>query len=460
MLPKNSSVRLATLYFSLIGTPCLALAQVPNVAVTSDVVASAAPEPEAPSAAPAASAEPTKPPAAAATAPESAAAPVVSDKGKPPEADTPAESSEVKLSATFGKGATIATADEKFSVNLRGRIQAQALVSDEDGAGGEVTQFQIRRMRLVLQGNLWGPELQYYIQLAFSNRDMEPDLRSPLRDAYVTYAPFRDLNVRFGQMKVPYGRQRVTSSSALGMVDRSAVTTELNLDRDVGVQALSKNFLGVDEKIGYSLGVFGGDGRNRVADNAGYLFVGRLNFMPLGHFDDNVETDSKREKKARLAIGLGGAYNQATNRPQSTIGLPFEDPNVRFSYAHLGVDFMFKYAGFFATSEWMMRTADAESIDGVAGDGSPTTFLSRQAWGAFGQVGQMLTESLEVSARYGHLSPIGTSAVTLLNEIGGGLSYYFDHHNLKLQSDYFYFSGASDFSAGSHQGRLQAQVFF
>lgn len=459
MLFKNPFVRFAASCFPVICASGVAFGQVPNAAPAPEVPASSSTEAAAP--APAAPpSEPTREPTPAASAPVIPPAPAASEPGKAPEAAKPAESGDVKLSAKFGKGATIATADEKFSLNLRGRIQVQGLVSDEDGAGGEVTQFQIRRMRLVLQGNLWGPELQYYIQLAFSNRDMEPDLRSPLRDAYVTYAPFRDLNVRFGQMKVPYGRQRVTSSSALGMVDRSVVTSELNLDRDVGVQALSKNFLGADEKIGYSLGLFGGDGRNRVADNAGYLFVGRLNFMPFGHFDDLVETDSKREKKVRLAIGLGGAYNQATNRPQSTIGLPFEDPNVRFSYAHLGVDLMFKYAGFFATSEWMMRTADAESIDGVSADGAPTTFLSRQAWGAFGQVGQMLTDSLEVSARYGHISPIGTSAVTLLNELGGGVAYYFDHHNLKLQSDYFYFSGASDLSAGSHQGRLQAQIYF
>lgn len=365
--------------------------------------------------------------------------------------------------AEFGKGVVIGTLDESFTLNIRARMQVQAMYYDaHDDTAADVTQMQVRRARVLFQGNVYGPQLTYYLQLAFSNRDTEPDVRLPLRDAYFTYAPHAFANFRFGQMKVPYGRQRVVSSSAQGMVDRSIVTTELNLDRDVGVQVFSKDLFGIGERLGYALGVFGGDGRNRLATNAGYLFVGRLSLTPFGSFDEFVEADITRDPKPRLSIAASAAHNQATNRPQSTIGAPYADPLVFFDYTHLGADFMFKWHGFFATGEWMLREANASSVSVEDENGEATTFYSRQAWGGYVQLGQMLTTGLEISARYGHLNPLVATdpKLVLTHELGGGLAYYFEQHNLKVQSDYFYYARNDDLKEGDHQVRVQSQLFF
>lgn len=369
----------------------------------------------------------------------------------------------VSLKAQYGKGVTIGTPDETFTLNIRARMQLQASYYDaHDEAAPDVTQVQVRRARVVFQGNVYGPDLTYYLQLAFSNRDTEADVRLPLRDAYFTYAPHASANFRFGQMKVPYGRQRVVSSSAQGMVDRSMVVTELNLDRDVGVQMFSKDLFGVGERLGYALGVFGGDGRNRLATNAGYLFVGRLSVTPFGSFDETVEADIGRQDKPRLSVAAGAVRNQATNRPQSTIGTPYADPTVFFDYTHFGVDFMFKYKGFFATGEWMYRKAD-DSIKSVEDEeGQVTDFYSRDAWGAYAQLGQMLTDELELTARYGHLNPLTETdpKLSLNHELGGGLSYYFEQHNLKVQGDYFYYAKNNELKDGDHQVRVQTQLYF
>lgn len=370
---------------------------------------------------------------------------------------------EAFVKAQFGKGATIGTSDETFTVNIRARIQVQAAYIDAaDEAVNDTTQVQVRRARLVFQGNIYGPQLTYYLQLAFSNRDTESDVRLPLRDAYFTYAPHDSANLRFGQMKVPYGRQRVVSSSAQGMVDRSIVVAELNLDRDVGAQMFSKDLFGLNEKLGYALGVFGGDGRNRVATNAGYLYVGRLVLTPFGSFDENVEADTGREDRPRLSVAVGAARNQATNRPQSTIGTPYSNRTVFFDYTHFAADFMFKYKGFFASGEWLYRKADDAVVRVGQSDGEAEDFYSRDAWGAYGQLGQMLTDHFEISARYGHLKPIGETdpALSLTHELGGGLSYYFERHDLKVQTDYFYLAKNNQLERGDHQVRLQSQVYF
>jgi phosphate-selective porin OprO/OprP len=370
----------------------------------------------------------------------------------------PSHTTGMVVEGAFGKGATIRTSDEKFSLNIRGRIQARATMTEHNDGKNPVTGMQIRRMRIVFQGNALGPALTYYIQLAFSNLDMEPDLRSPLRDAYFTWAVARDANLRVGQMKVPYGRQRVVSSSALQLPDRSIVIGELNLDRDVGLHLFSKDLFGLGGKLGYSLAVFGGDGRNRIADKFGLLYAARVQLTPLGSFDDFSEGDIKREPSPKLAIGFGGAYNQNTNRPRSTIDTPYQDAH--FDYAHAGADLLFKWQGLSVQAEWMWRKADQNSRSGEVA-GSPEVFYSRSGWGAFGQVGQMVVAGLEVVGRYGYLAPLAGAdqGIRKRQELGGGLSYYFREHNLKLQGDYFYLPTGS-FEAGTHEVRVQSQLYF
>jgi len=188
-------------------------------------------------------------------------------------------------------------------MTIRARIQTRATVADTEPDDLPATsEVLVRRARLVLLGNAAGPTFTYYVQLSFANLDNEADLRLPLRDAYVTWSSRRDVNVRVGQMKVPFSRQRVVSSSALQMVDRSIVVSELNLDRDVGLQVFSKDLLGFG-KLGYAVGLFGGEGRNRLGRTAGLLYTARLEAWPLGAFDDFAEADLQRLAKVRLALG-------------------------------------------------------------------------------------------------------------------------------------------------------------
>ena len=126
----------------------------------------------------------------------------------------------------LGCGVTIRASDDSASLNIRARIQTRATVIDSPSdTVPDASEVLIRRARLVFQGNAAGPTVTYYVQLSFANLDNEVDLRLPLRDAYVTWSGARDFNVRVGQMKVSFSRQRVVSSSALQMVDRSIVVS-------------------------------------------------------------------------------------------------------------------------------------------------------------------------------------------------------------------------------------------
>lgn len=379
-------------------------------------------------------------------------------------AQTPEPERAPRVRAGLGHGVGITSADGAFELNLRARAQIRFTLTGEEGGGEPATEFSIRRMRLLLQGHALSNELQYYIQLGFSNRDTESDLRLPLRDAYVTWTRLRDLQVRAGQMKVPFDRQRVTSSSALQFVDRSIVTSELNLDRDVGVQLFSRDLFGLGNRLGYQLGVFGGDGRNRLSSESGLLWVARLEFTPMGSYDDYVEADLERRASPRLAVGVGVAYNQNTRRARSTFETSYD--RARFDYLHGEADLSFKWRGLSVVGAAMLRRANAASQQFTTSGGAPTIEYSRNYFGWFAQAGYLFNRHFELVARYGDLRPTVIDQASVdpsqrrRHELGGGLNWYFQGHALKLQSDYFYYYGESLSDRGEHQARLQMQLYF
>lgn len=364
-----------------------------------------------------------------------------------------------ELRAGWGEGFGAQTSDGKFSMGLRARAQARttALVPEDDVESSSVD-FMIRRARLVVQASGWHDLVELQVQLGFGFLDLDPVAPAPLRDAYITISPWRDLNVRVGQMKVPFGRQRIISSGAQQMVDRSLVTGELNLDRDVGLQLFSRDLFGLGGWLGYAVGVFGGDGRNRVSGGYGLLYSARLAVRPLGgsRGDDLDEVDFDKSTRPKLAIAVSGAFNHRTDRPQSTLGPVFQT-GPWADYLHAGGDVSFKWRGLSMTGEVFMRRALRDRNTAVI-DGSERTDEARSGYGGFFQVGQLIGDHVEVAGRVGSLHPLGpTLAVRADKELGGGVSCYVLEHTLKLQADTFYIY--ETWGEGAVQARLQLQAF-
>lgn len=436
--------------------------------------AQSAPVADAPpdSSAPAAQAAPTETPALApqaaptetpAPAPKAAGASASTPAVNPglpttdPNGDPVATpETEDHIEAKFGKGVTFQSGTGDLRLQLRGRIQPRFTTSYPEGAD-PVNEMIIRRARLAFNGRFldaW----ELYLQLGFSVQDNESDNYNPLRDATMTYAGLRDLVVRAGQMKVPFDRQRVTSSSALEFADRSIAVTELTLDRDMGVQLFSEDVGGWGGVLGYNVGLFGGDGRNRRAENAGLMWVARIWTSPFGSFDPNVEASFDRKQEFRLALGVAAAQNFQSVRSRSTSAATYDFST--FDYTHLTADLTIKWRGLFWLTEILYREADRPSNTEVI-DGVSVTEYSRSGWGYFTQAGYMWTDHFETAARYGELRPLGQTDPTLTGqrEIGGAVSWYFLKHDLKVTADYFYLPPI-DPGTPTHQIRLQSQLYF
>jgi hypothetical protein len=189
----------------------------------------------------------------------------------------------------------------------------------------------------------------------------------------------------------------------------------------------------------------------------------RLIITPFGPFDDYLEGDYLRLRRPRLAIAVGGAYNQSTNRSMSTHGTTLTLGT--FDYGHAAADVTLKWAGFSMIAEFLYRQSRQGSNTGLV-NGTLAREWSRSALGYVVQIGAMVHRRLELVARWDDLRPLGQTDPTLIaltaasgKEIAGGLNVYINGHALKVQSAYTYSFG-DDINTGRHLVQVQLEASF
>jgi hypothetical protein len=380
-----------------------------------------------------------------------------------------AEEQTVKLEAAPGKGFTLSTGDERFSLQLRARAQVRdTLVVQQSptAPASHTNELNVKTVRLWFTGNLFTRHLHYGIQLALGGGDFEKDSSSPIFDAYLQYTRLRDLGLRVGQYFVPFDRARTIREFALHFVDRQLVVQELSLDRDVGLTLFSDDLFGSRNIVGYAIFVGGGDGKNRFGGQSeGPIVSARLVIRPFGLFDDDQDGDLTRAPRPRLAIGIAGAYNHDTARKRSTHG----DTLVLggFNYVHAACDLVFKHSGFAFLGEFLYRQGTQDHHEGQ----HPTTGarldeFSRSGYGYLLEAGQMVHRNVEVVARWDQQFTHGatdpayvTQVATLGKELGAGANVYLNAHYFKMQTDYALQWG-DDIAGARHLWRVQLDATF
>ncbi len=169
------------------------------------------------------------------------------------------------------------------------------LRSVHDGSIGDNTGFSLRRVRLVLQGDLTD-RVSFYLQPDFAvnvSNQSGGERRegfAQLRDAYVdTFLDAdRRFRLRFGQSKVPFGWENMQSSSNRITIDRSdGINSGVPGERDLGivayytptgVQRIWDRLEEDGQKLfgnygAFALGVYNGQGISRAETNDGAMTV-------------------------------------------------------------------------------------------------------------------------------------------------------------------------------------------
>lgn len=146
---------------------------------------------------------------------------------------------------------------------------------------GTTNPFELRRARLALDGSL-APKVAYKVQI--------DAVRSPvLMDARLDWSASPYARLTFGQFKIPFSQENLTSGRDLISIERSLAGLALvpgrdtgNNGRDVGVQLAGSVVGGNDRPIfDYTVGIFNGAGINRRDDNGRKDVAGRLVVYPF-----------------------------------------------------------------------------------------------------------------------------------------------------------------------------------
>ncbi len=346
------------------------------------------------------------------------------------------ELSPEKLKLTFKEGLAFSK-DNDFLMRLRFRVQNRFTMTTENAEDTTLkeAEFQVRRMRLRFDGHAINPNLLYRVQLSFTRGDQDWDnsqVPNILRDAVAGWR-WNPNNVSWvGIAKLPGNRQRVISSSAQQLVDRSLVNSTFTVDRDMGIQHFSQVIPNVWLKGALS----NGEGRNQVNKNASLASTVRLEWYPFGSFHDdgdNFEADLYREPEPRLGFGVVNSANQLSARTGGQTGKDMGTGEFRSMETRL-LDVVFKYRGYSLSAEYGKRMVANPIVDAAK------KLFVFQGEGFNIQTGYIFENNWEPSARYTRVlagSDIHSLAQDQFQHTMG-LSKYINNHLVKFQTDLSY----------------------
>jgi hypothetical protein len=333
-------------------------------------------------------------------------------------------------------GKTRMTIGSGFYMEISNRVQVRYTHELPDDAvklagtaeaGDPRGSFRIRRAKLKFEGWFYYPWLTYEVQTNWPGLSSS-NLAQYLEDANINWDLTKGKKrfmIKFGQYKVPFGLQELTSSGSQQLVDRSLASNAYFRGRDTGVTVWG--VLG-ENKLEYRAGAFNGNGLTRSTnDNDKFQYNARVTFQPtgsspLGTYSGSHQSESDFETRAlgRPIFTISGAFEQNDLANVAT------DLKTNIKSTLFEIDTIFKYRGFSATGAYIWGTRTPQEVN-----------PEFDTQGYYAQAGYFLKpEKWELALRYGENDPNKDADNDKVTEIRGGINYFHARHALKVQADF------------------------
>ncbi|MEH6581407.1 MAG: porin [Halioglobus sp.] len=282
----------------------------------------------------------------------------------------------------------------------------------------------------------------YHRDLTFYH---EYDLRnSTLLDLRTTWVSNPALNVRAGQWKSDYNRERIDSSGKQQFVERSISTYWFTIDRQWGAMLSGRLWQGQPVDTSWWAGVLGGNGRSTGDDGGMPMVMGRWQWNYTGNVLPFSQSALKRYEEPHASLTFGTIANDSAYTRFSSDGggqLPgYEE----------GEDN--QYRVYQAMQEWAWQQGGLsfqqelhfKSIRDRVNGGT------RDLWGGYAQVGwfpadrwPLVPQKLEVALRGAYVNPDAPSGLEDV-EYTFAVNWFFNGHRSKLTFDTTYLSAEDD----------------
>lgn len=256
------------------------------------------------------------------------------------------------------------------------------------------TGFALRRARAQVNGAFLSPELNYEIDVEFKTPDANA-VPISLKDFYLSYGFKPWANLIVGQYKVPFSYQFEVSGSRQQFNERSLSDDVFSTGRDIGVMLYGASPV---EGLGYHLGLFNGEGENRLNPDYNLASFAELHYAPWGEYPTE-ESDWEGVETPRMLL-------------KTALWKSVEEESDVFK------------ASAFAGFKWQGLSLQGHLF---------SQYGKNTLGGGYFQAGYfLLRKQLETALRSSHV--LYTDHVEY--EYAMALNYYISGHALKLQSDY------------------------
>jgi len=299
--------------------------------------------------------------------------------------------------------------------------------SPEDFEAPTVNSLDLQRIRIKLGGHAYRPWLKYYF---------EYDFKSQMLDVELSLSRWTWLQLRVGQWKVTYNRERVDSSGKQQLVDRSIVNRVFTLDRQPGIMLAGHLAGGTPADLWYMAGLFNGNGQNAANDDSHPMWMSRLQWSPFGRQLAFSQSDIERHKKPSGTLSFAATGNRSpytrfsTSGPGELDGFPPGGPG-RYSVQQRLEEVAFKYRGFSFQHEWHWKNVTDND-----------TGLQTRLQGAYFQAGLFpsalsgsVPRPLELAARWAFVDADRSVPDDSRRELTLGANWFFAGHDNKLTTD-------------------------
>jgi phosphate-selective porin OprO/OprP len=340
---------------------------------------------------------------------------------------------EIKVFEWGSKGLDIRSRDGNYYAHIDWRAQMRftsrefddPIAPNPDVREGD---FVINRARFKMGGHAYRRWLKYYLEYDLVN--------TWLLDLRFTLQPTDALQLRVGQWKVPYNRERVDSSGKQQFAERSIVTPWFTLDRQQGVALFGRLWEGTHADSWYNVGVFSATGRGGSGSVEQPMVLGRWQWNPLGRDLPFSQCDLGLREKPAASLAVAGASWQgpyASFSSKGGGGLPGHPVGGSDTYEvrQIMIETAFMHRGFSWQQEYHWKTVD----DTVNGDVRDLEGWYAQVGYFFHAVFPKFPKPLEIAFRLADVDPhigVGDDAE---NEATLAFNWFFNGHRNKLTFD-------------------------
>jgi phosphate-selective porin len=330
-------------------------------------------------------------------------------------------------------GLDIRSRDGNFTAHIDWRAQLRFTSRDFDdpvapNPDDREGDFVINRARFKLGGHAYRPWLTYYFEYDFP--------RNALLDLRFSLKARDELQLRVGQWKVPYNRERVDSSGKQQFAERSIVTPWFTLDRQQGADLFGRFWKGRRADSWYHLGVYSATGRGGQGSVEQPMILGRWQWNFLGRDLPFRQCDLKYHERPAASLAVAGVswlgpYSAfATAGGGGLPGLPVGQSD-SYDVSQALIETALKYRGLSWQQEYHRKRVE------VTETGEVTDLVGwyAQLGYFFHGVAGWFPEKLEIAARVARVDPDLDLPEDHIGEATLVFNYFFHGHRNKLTLD-------------------------